>query len=754
MVPAPFIRLRCARIALGAALAAALVWPGESRQAQAWNPLRSAGRSLGKGLGESFVETAAIPVLRTAEETGKRFVREVDLRLSDRIAQAGGEIGKALDKTDVLVKGQIATVDAAVASRMAQADSILVARIAQIDASANQLVAGALGRLDQTVARAQRAGLGLVRALGEERRQALAQADDILNARIEQIRDVVGRSLEDVDAVLEARFAQIDEAAGRRLANLDVIATKQSHAIEQSLLRIGALAALLLFVVFVLKRLYEDFDRFSDGEEAPEGAPGKKIPVKVLGKTGALFLLRIFAGGLGALLIYILYLKLPLGAERRAAELLDRHRRAFADSQRALDFAGLRHHASQLVLLDPGHQELYRGTERKFEVLRTVFSRPALLRDPAGVRSLVDEIESLEPILRDGDQPDADLQVLKAYISWQVGDSRDDEREAAELCAAALTSRRGDFLLRPLAREYLLAFLHAPPPGPDAAGAVPVRELTQVASAAAPAPADRASPFAHVVAYDELLRELDARSWTAYLAMLDAQIAYQAARARLPRRTREPSLAPVPGESLTPEAAAVRAAKHARLTHAAEVIQAWTAFDTGLRSNAALVGTNVAYAAFTINDVPLVHALWFEASPDAPGLPGPIAGVKDLSLRARLVPVRVEWARRYGLPLDRAARHLLALEEARRYTTFEQRTLAFAAAYIDLGGAALPPSELAGASAARLSAARAAAELGVYRATPSGDRLPLGLSLLGPAAPGPDRESIEALYSRRELLFL
>jgi hypothetical protein len=730
-------------LALGAAILAAAMLPSGAREAEGWNPLRSGGRSLGKGLGEGFVETAAIPLLRSAEETGKRFVREVDVHLADRIAQTGGEIGKALDRADLVLKGQVASADAVVAARMAQADAMIVARIAQIDASASKLVAGALGQLDQTVRDAQRVATGLVRALGKERQEALAQADAMLTARIEQIGDLLGRSLEDVDAVLEARFAQVDEAAGRRIANLDVIATKQSHAIEQSLLRIGALAALLLFVLFVLKRLYEDFDRFSD--QGDEAAPARKIKVKVLGKTGGLFLLRILAGGIGALVIYALYLKLPLGAERRSAELLERHRRAFAASQAGLDFAGVRHYASQLVLLDPDRHATYRATERKFDLLRTVLSRPALLRDPGGIRSVVDEITALEKVL----PADDDLDVLKAYISWHAGGSREDEREAAELCAQALSRGHSDFLLRPLAREYLVAFLHNPPPDSDRTDAVPITALRQAAAAAGEV--DRGSAFAHVIAYDELLRELDARSWSAYLAMLDAHIAYRRARALLPRGTAEPPLSAQ--ASLSAPAEAVRRAKQDRLDRAREVIGAWLEFDEGLRGDPALAGTNAGYAAFALNDAPLVHALWFDASPDARDLPGPIAAVKDLALRARMVPVRVEWARRYGQPLDRPARHLLALEEAQRFQSFEQRTLAFAAAYLELGGAH-GGGEVAGPSPAQLAVARAAGDLGIYVGAASGDRQPLGLVLLGAGGPDEQRDEIADMYRRRQLLFL
>jgi hypothetical protein len=109
----------------------------------------------------------------------------------------------------------------------------------------------------------------LVWILDGRAKQRLEQADTILEARIGQVNEAVQQSIVRADGAVEARIAQLDELTGRRLGNVDVIATKQSLNIEGSLLKVAALVALSVFLVFVLREISRDIDAYYDQIDKP-----------------------------------------------------------------------------------------------------------------------------------------------------------------------------------------------------------------------------------------------------------------------------------------------------------------------------------------------------------------------------------------------------------------------------------------------------------------------------------------------------
>src|SRR5207244_3487739 len=86
----------------------------------------------------------------------------------------------------------------------------------------------------------------------------------------------------------------------------------------------------------------------------------------------------------------------------------------------------------------------------------------------------------------------------------------------------------------------------------------------------------------------------------------------------------------------------------ARRSAARAVIKAWEDFDDALASHHSLDDTSAAYAVFTLNDALVSRARAYNAStkPDVPLLLTE-TNYPDAPARARMLPPRVMWAKRY-----------------------------------------------------------------------------------------------------------
>ncbi len=705
---------------------------------RAWNPLESAGRSLGKGL----LESALVPSLQTAEASGHRLVGDVDERLADRIDHVGRTVDASLVTADGLIADRLGQVDEIAAARLGQADTILAARILQIDTSANALVDKSLGEVDrisrERVAQVGREGRRLVRVLDGRAQQRLEQADAILQARIGQVNEAVQQSIVHADGAVEARITQLDELTGRRLGNVDVIATKQSLNIEGSLLKVAALVALLVFLVFVLREIYRDIDAYYD--QADTSVSRVRSAVGATGRVLKGVAKRLAVAAVGALILIGAIRQLPLGAQRRADELVATHERAMAASVAVLDLTRVRYHASQLALLVPERDAAYRAQAAETELVRDVLSRPGMLLHPEGVRALMVRMATVQRAFgEDAERPD--LLTLQGYVTWQVATTRTGERVAAERCARALERARQHpelpFLLRPLAHSYLRAYAHNPAPGGE-----PLVTVDDAGGELAFA------PLRHVLDYDAALRRLDVTSSNAYVDMLRAHARFARETSALPGGASVPELGQ-PADGLSPAQAAVLAANTERLGHARAVVGAWRAFDAELTGNPHMMHTSASFAALTLNDAVLSHALWLEANPNALDLPPAIAAEPDSWRRVQMAPVRIAWTRRVVGLLGKDSQRLLLHEQTRRFADLEKHTLAFARSFV----ASEEGRDDPGAAERHLAAAQAAAELGLYTGA-VGARRPLGTELLPSDAPAAARDAVVSAYDARHLRFL
>ncbi len=687
----------------------------------AWNPLADLGHFFGSIIGAPFggaIEAAVTPTIQGVEGSGHRLIQDLDERL-----------GKT---TTVLMD----RANAVVAARVDQVDDKLAARILQVQVTGDELVDRSLGQIDEIsrkrILQATQAGHSLIRELQADVRKDLAQVDEMLKRRSDQLEEIVSRSVAQVDQVVADRIDQADEALGRRIGNVDVVLTKQALNVEGALVRIGALLGTVGLLVFLFWRAWVEITTALDAALGLETNRYRHVFGRVALRFGLQVLLALAAGG-G---LYLLSHRLTLGPRQRQQELLAIHDKALQSSLAALNFTRVRYHASQLELLDQDEKVArnHHGIALKSELLRAALTRPTLLRTLDGVRALVRAVNEAEATL---DEPDPDVQTIKAYILWQVGATRDAEYRSAALCMEALKmpapDRPGRFLLRPLARHYLALFLENPSPAARAQQGEPAPSIDELRATLATVPSAQADfpPLEHVFSYDRLAEELDRSSTNAYVAMVEAHADFLASRGAL---SGKPLPAPGSPESkLAPEQVAAVGARARRAQHAREVINAWRRFDEGLQGNEWLAGNPSVLAAFELNDAVLTQALWFDLQPDTSELP-PLLGSGSNAkvspeLRAQIAPLRVAWARRYSAMMGSNLRDVLAFQEAQRFASYEREAADFANSAVGFlvarRTAPNNPELQAKAERAALSAAR----LGLYTGV-AGQRAPYANKLL------------------------
>jgi hypothetical protein len=726
-------------LALPCSMAGLMVSHSEPASA-GWNPIRSAGQSFGSGLADSL----ATPTINKLERSGHNLVSDVNAKLEQRIDQFGGTLAGTVGKLDSLAE-----------ARLDQTDTILTARIAQLGVAANMAASTAIGGLDQVakrrIAQLEQSGSRLIDQLGEERKKTLDHVDQVLHDRIGQLDQVVAQSLDDVDEILRERIDQLDDVAERRLGSADLMVTKQAVALENSLLRIGAVLAALVFLVYVFKELYRDFFKFWDEHRQGGDKGPKRIGLAALKAAGFVALrVSVAAICIGAL---FLYMKEPSTSRARLDGLIAENEKSFDKSRASLDFSRVRFYASQLSLLEPDEtkRDYYRYEARKYELVRAVLSRPTLLQKPQGIRNVVGEIRALERAT----DPDPDLVALQAYVSFRVTQSsttRHGEVEAAELAEKALLlaaqPNTAVVVLKPLAAAVLRALLEDPVPGSSVS--THFDKLRASLDSAGPAPF---APLESASVFDEAVAKLNEKSSNAFIAMLEAHAKSVLAAKALKGKQKRPVLSttgePTTTPALTEQEKAVAAALKARLDAARRVIQAWTEFDAELVANERLADSNVVFAVFGLNDAVLSQALWFEGDPNT-AVPAPAIEAAPLRMRIHMTPVRVEWSRRYGQSLGRGTSWMFGFQEAERFKRYQTRVRAFVDAFVDLR---TNPGDDGRTEERRRAAALAAAELGIYQGA-RGKRRALGLDLLGQGAAPDARSAVVEAYQSRQLRFL
>lgn len=673
--------------------------PTPEVHASGWNPIAAVKKWVGKKVkagAASLAEAASAPVARNLEASGKKLLDDAERAIARR-----------LDQAETVTTRVIAETDRTVAANLERVDRSLEARIVQAKLVADELIGNAFDRADRLVGRldavARRriaqvgaVGGGLIEKADKAATELLRKADAVLARRLEHVRSIIHTAIQEADAVAAARIQQLDEVAARRLGTLDVIATKQSLALEATVLRVAALVGLVAFLAFVLWRLFAEVSTaWAIGKTEP--TRGAKV-VKTAKVSVPRILVQAALAGAGALGMYMLADYLPRGASERAAQQIDQHRKALDEAIDEMSFAMVRYELAQLEVLRPSDIKAARLVGRKAELLERVFVRSATLESQQGVQWVLREAMTLSEAQG---HRDPDLLAVQAYAIWQTATTREDEFQAAALCAYALEMKTHmKFHLGPLAHNYLTAFLHDPyVPVQNDVTADDVAALRRIHDGL-PAPAEDPR-FQHVIELDRLLAALDRDSTAAYFEMLAAHAEVR--------------------DTAKSDVAALTAARGKRTEAAQRVIAAWARFDAALESSPWLADDPSALVVFTLNDVVLSQALYFEADPTAADLPGRFladdgARLASDAMRIKTAPIRVAWGRRYAELLGPNAQEVLAFEETQRFQRYEEQTRRFADAYVEFLRGTRPGKPAAADLALRAERAiTAAADLAFYR---------------------------------------
>ncbi len=740
------------------ALLIAVTWPAATT-ARGENfvirKLKGAGRAIGGVLGApagGFAEAAATPTIRSIEGSGRRLLYDFEGVAARRMDQAGDLVGKVVDKTFDGSGKLVDKVDASLEARILQVTTGANATVDNAGQEARATIGAADRMIAANIARARKATLQILDRVDRVAADRLAQIDEIIRLRLGDVGLIVQTTLAQADEIARQRIDQLDEVAGRRIGNLDVIATKQGLGLEAMLLRLATLLGAFAFFAFLMWSAWNNFVNNSNTiDQIRDHGTTRDERRTIKRKLGLWGLQTAFAVACLAAVVGVAYL-VPKDAQRRSTGQIADHASALVNAMRAYDFTAVRYHHSQLEILRPGGASL-RAVALKAGLLRDLFGRPARLHTADGLREIETELEAASSV----DPGDPDLLVLEAYVIWQVGSTRGDELDAADLCARALAMRPttvvarflpSTFMLKPLAENYIRQFRHDPyVPDPDQRDA-----LARVTAAKIPDQPSRMAQLQQVLDYNHLVARLDLAVGPAYLEMLGAHATYD----RL--ATARPS-----------DPVAVQRALDARTTAAATIVGAWSDFDHQLATSPSLAGDPTALNAFTLDDAVLSQALYFwdEANPGPTAAPAAVAsrprvptlpalffdgGVATklaatpgvaarktedprVRRRAAAAPMRIRWAHRWASLLGKHSQDVLAKEEAERFRGLERRALTFATEYVELRKAAaatvVDKAQIATRAAA---AASAAAAMGLWTSDGGGAaRQPAAAKILAEA---------------------
>jgi hypothetical protein len=633
------------------------------------------------------------------------------------------------DRIAGLAGGLVADAKVKIDDSIVKVDHALEARILQVQSGADEVVERAFDRVDSTVDKVDLVGKGLIVDAGKELQTALHQVDEILRARTADIDRLANGLVDRADQAAKDRLDQIDEIAGRRLGDVDVIASKQRLAFEQTGIRLAIIVGAVVFVVFVLQGLWTRYAALLKDPDQRQVRGGARTLLMARRLGPALVQPLVFAA-CGAAVLAAFYLWLPLGAAREMADLADQQESELAASVDRMDYVGALFHASQISFLSPTGASAAQGLAEETGLLRDLIARPGLLATRNAIAAFEQRVGAAELLL--GACSDANLLTMQAIVAWESGPTRREERQAASFAARALEVSSRRFVLSPVARAIVETYLAAPYLGDPQIGRDALSIVEMRTALAGGAPDDPGSPFAPVAALSRLMREVDRTSTRHYVAMVEAQ----ARIAALPYQSNEDA---APEVNVVQRRVDLEKMRH---DEAQAVLEAWSAFDSALRSAPGLDGP-IALKVFRLNDAVLTRARWFLVNPDvaAQGRRLDQVGGKDGQLltpiaeRLQVAPARIAWARRYSALFTGPARQVVEFEETERFREWEKWCINFEQA---MAAQAIAAQTGADDQAAHWRTEVAASALGLYvddgsRRIPLARRLADGAPLRGQA---------------------
>jgi hypothetical protein len=466
-----------------------------------------------------------------------------------------------------------------------------------------------------TVQAFEQAGGRLIDQADQKFAARLTQAGDIAAAQIQSVNQVLTSAISSVDSDISKQLAAADEVLEKRLGNVDTIAVKSALTIENVVARLIFLGCIMIFSACVVWRLYVlDLPAWTAQRDHSFTDWLKKNWWQLTWQVG----------GAAVALLTLCGLFWITGPHGDVSKLGSQHDQAYRAAMKALDFRQARYHAAQLKILDASNQS-YLRYEMKANLLQDVLMRPALYQTLSGLRELSFRMSQAQSYL--GDDPD--VRVVGAFVAWNSGGTRAHQYVAAVLCGDALSRHskdeelRGEFVLRPLAIEYLRDYLLNPIPDDltqallpratnNAAGSVTfavgqsapsrvrlqyprIAELYSILENADNSSkkgvigdsrmADVGGPMSHIIKFDQAMRSLYRKEIPAYLKMVEAD-----------RQFSNPSFADKNEIAATRQSAA------------REIASAWQSFDQALLADTDLADSVATIRSLTLNDSFLTKA--------------------------------------------------------------------------------------------------------------------------------------------------
>ncbi len=467
-----------------------------------------------------------------------------------------------------------------------------------------------------TVDAFEQAGGRLIQQADQTFGKRLDQFSQIAAAQLQSANQILTGAISSIDADISKQLGDADELLEKRLGNIDTIAAKSAMTVEDVVARLILLGCIMIFAACAVWRLYV------------LGLPSwtaERDHSFFKWLRGNWWSLTWQLGGAAVavgLLFGVFWLTGPHG---NISKLTDQHDQAYRTALKALDFRQARYHAAQLKILDPSN-ESYLGYELKANLLQDVLMRPALYQTLAGLRELSFRMSQAQTYLAE----DPDIRVVGALLAWNSGGTRAHQYIAAVLCNDALTRHthddelKGDFVLRPLAIEYLknyllnpipndLTKLLLPPPTTDESGSVKIaigshpsaqtvvkypsteelhatlqkaEELPKGAAANGDRLTEASGPMSHLIKFDQIVRTLYRQEIPAYIKMLEAD-----------RKFNNPAFASEKAQQAT-----------LRQNAARTIASAWQMLDQILATDTDLADSSATIRSMMLNDVILTKA--------------------------------------------------------------------------------------------------------------------------------------------------
>jgi hypothetical protein len=723
-------------------LAFGVCWAAyRSTPAHAGSFLQSIGEAFGAPVG-GFIEAATVPAVQGVQGAANQVIGNLDSRVDTEIKNAGTTVDAA-----------IAQAQSAGSGLLGDANSMMAARIAQVKVGADQVIQQAIGSIDAEQRQIFEHAGKLVQQIDTTASNLLQQADQIISKDLTQANGVVQNAIAQANEDAQARIDQVDQAASRQVGSIDAVASKQTLSVQVALLQVASFAGMIGFLAAALVYLFKhvpaaakDLDR--------RHVTGLSRHARLVGSSLGWLLVHLGVGAAAVAGFSLLANLLPRNAKAQAEALTQAHQQGLDTSLHALDFTMVKYHATLLAILDPTQSSQDRALELRVALMRDVLTRPELLGEANGIRKVSAQLQEAG-LAQDAVTPgkdSADLLTVAAHVRWQLAKTRTDELDAVSLCGRALELGKADdqAVLGPLAAHYILAFLARPITWTTSA----THPYDAAALSALATATPQTSPLtADAQAYDNLVLALDAASSAAFVDMLNAQAEVETAWGALSTKEYAGNTFKASTGEPSPGQVAVQKALDHRATAAKGVIAAWSTFDHALTSTDGLAANPLTMAVFGLNDAPISEAWWYLTNPAVRDRARAIEASGDAVTRARLLPIRVSWARRYLTPLRQGTKQLASYEESDRFRTNETRTLAFANAFIDYRVAAASPGA-SNVAAKRSAAAVAASNLGLYVGGVAYGSTLLGETGPGPAPDGPTRAAVEAANEKTRLRLL